>query len=495
MNDSSQLAKVLVVDDEETMRFTLKTFLCDAGFDVAVAPDATSAGIAFMENDFQVALVDRILARGEDGVDVIRRLRHTNPFCETILLTAHPTFESAASTLKTGAFDYLVKPVTRDIVCKAVQEAALAAAKKRSERTGLSLFQAIAKTAPIPIAVFDEDGNMELANTAFYKAYGLEKASLLDSGDGFADEADIEKNRAEFQALISGDCSEFQRETRRKTRDGVVHMVTQHMFACGCYPSLPTRQIVVMDQDITDMRHIENRLLHADRLTTLGKISGSMMHEIKNSLQAVAGYAQLALVKDPVKSSAEPEMCKIIDAAKGVNEMCDLVKSMIRRDDIEFSLVNAHDALEKALTTLIKAGALRDTSIHRHYCGQNIIIHGNALLLQQVFINLIMNAAHAMENRQKKTLYVGISCESAKQMADIFVRDTGCGIPKEQRSKIFEPFYSTYLHKGGTGLGLSIVKQIVELHFGSINVASVVDRGSVFTVSLPLADQKNVQNE
>jgi signal transduction histidine kinase len=259
------------------------------------------------------------------------------------------------------------------------------------------------------------------------------------------------------------------------------------MFACSGSTSLPSKHIVVMDQDITDIRNLQNRLLHADRLTTLGKISASLMHEIKNSLQAVAGYAELALVKEQVKNSAEPEMCKIIDAANGVDEMCDLLKSMIRRDDIKFSSVDPRDVIEKAITVLSKAGAIRNVPTLRRYCTQKAILHGNALLLQQVFINLIINAAHAMENIQKKSLHVGIACDSAKHEASLFVRDTGCGIPKELRSKIFEPFYSTYLHKGGTGLGLSIVKQIVELHRGTISVASVVGRGSMFTVTLPLS--------
>jgi len=217
-------------------------------------------------------------------------------------------------------------------------------------------------------------------------------------------------------------------------------------------------------------------------------ISPHLLHEIKNSLQAVAGYAELALVKEQVKNSAEPEMRKIIGAANGVDEMCDVLKSMIRRDDIKFSSVDPCDVIEKAIAILSKAGALRNTCIHRRYSGQKVIIHGNVLLLQQIFINLIINAAHAMENIQKKSLYVGIACDSTKNAASLFVRDTGCGIPKELRSKIFEPFYSTYLHKGGTGLGLSIVKQIVELHRGTISVASVVGRGSMFTVTLPLSD-------
>jgi DNA-binding NtrC family response regulator len=134
MEETLQVPRVLVVDDDETMRFTLKTFLNDAGFEVTLKPDGDSVAAMPAGNDFEVALVDRILPNGQDGVDVIRRLKNLNPLCETILITAYPTFESAADTFRNGLFDYLVKPVTRDAVCSTVRKAAEASLQKRRQQ-------------------------------------------------------------------------------------------------------------------------------------------------------------------------------------------------------------------------------------------------------------------------------------------------------------------------------------------------------------------------
>jgi len=476
--------RVLVVDDEENMRFTLKSFLNDAGFDVAVASDGEGAEALLATQEFHVALVDRMLSNGQDGVDVIKRLKQLNPFCEAILITAYPTFESATETLRCGSFDYLVKPVRRECVCKAVQNAAWASSQKRDEKSGLFLLQSISQVIPVPFAVFNESGRLLIANAAFQSTYTREELNLFDESGKFIPEAEREAIRADFTKLMAGDATETQRETRRLTKGGEFRDVREHLFSCKAHPLMPAH-VVAIYEDLCELKNLEKRLLHADRLTTLGKMSAGMMHEIKNSLQAVSGYAQLALVKEPVRCAAETELSKIVDAARGMDDLCELIKKMVRLDDIEFCDLEPREALERALAVLEQTNALRLVSVQRRYFRQRVTIRGNFLLLQQVFINCIMNAVHAMEECEKKTLNVSTDYDPEKKMASISIRDAGCGIPREVRERIFEPFYSTYQHKGGTGLGLSIVSQIVRQHSGSIKVASVVGRGTVFTVQLP----------
>lgn len=486
MNQHAPGPRVLVVDDEENMRFTLKSFLNDAGFDVCVAPDGAAAQALLKAQEFDVALVDRILPNGQDGVDVIRRLKQANPYCEAILVTAYPTFESATDVLRCGAFDYLVKPVRRETVCTAVQDAAWAGSQKRDERSGLVLLQSISQVIPVPFAVFDETGRLLIANAAFQCTYTRQELNIFDDAETFIPEPDREATRDDFRTLFAGEAAELQRETTRVTHDGGFRQVRQYLFSCKPHPLMPAH-VVAMYEDLSELRNLEKRLLHAERLTTLGKISASVMHEIKNSLQAVSGYAQLALVKEPVKSAAEPELSKIVDASRSIDDLCELIKKMVRLDDIEFTGLEPRDALEKALAVLEQSGALRTVTVQRHYGRHRVTVQGNLLLLQQVFINLIINAVHAMEEGASKVLAVGTEYLPEKRLVAVCIRDSGCGISREQRQRIFEPFYSTYQHKGGCGLGLSIVSQIIRQHSGTIDVASVVGRGTLFIVHLPVS--------
>jgi len=125
--------RVLIIDDEESMRTTLKRFLAAEGCDVTLATGSGDALAIISANDFDVAVVDRILPQSKSGVHVIKEIKSLQPFCQTILISGFPSFESAADTLRDGTFAYLVKPFERDTICQVVREAALQSRSKREE--------------------------------------------------------------------------------------------------------------------------------------------------------------------------------------------------------------------------------------------------------------------------------------------------------------------------------------------------------------------------
>jgi DNA-binding NtrC family response regulator len=115
--------QVLVVDDEKSIRLTLKEFLEDEGFLVTTATGFAEAKQSLAAWDFEVAVIDRILSNGYGGLDLIKHINEVKPLCQTILITAYPTIESAQVCLKYGACDCLVKPVARGDICRAVRDA------------------------------------------------------------------------------------------------------------------------------------------------------------------------------------------------------------------------------------------------------------------------------------------------------------------------------------------------------------------------------------
>ena len=132
MDKETGKSLVLVVDDEKSIRVTLKEFLEDEGFMVTTA-DCFDQAMGMLESsDYDVAVIDRILSNGHSGIEIIEHISTAKPLCQTILITAYPTFESAQVSLRSGACDYLVKPVARDEICRAVKAAAQTSLKRKN---------------------------------------------------------------------------------------------------------------------------------------------------------------------------------------------------------------------------------------------------------------------------------------------------------------------------------------------------------------------------
>jgi DNA-binding NtrC family response regulator len=131
----SDKSKVLVVDDEKSIRITLKEFLEDEGFLVTTADCFAEALRVLKACDFDVAVIDRVLSNGHSGLDIIEHMYTAYPLCKTILITAYPTIESAQVCLKYGSTDCFVKPVSRDDICSAVKTASHASLQKRREKS------------------------------------------------------------------------------------------------------------------------------------------------------------------------------------------------------------------------------------------------------------------------------------------------------------------------------------------------------------------------
>ena len=125
------MARILVVDDEESIRFSFQKFLSNAGHEITVAENIIDARAILSDNEFDVAVIDRILKDGQNGLDLVKHIREVNPFCEPILISAYPNFRSAAETLQYETFAYLTKPVKQEEICRVVEEAACKNKKKK----------------------------------------------------------------------------------------------------------------------------------------------------------------------------------------------------------------------------------------------------------------------------------------------------------------------------------------------------------------------------
>lgn len=222
----------------------------------------------------------------------------------------------------------------------------------------------------------------------------------------------------------------------------------------------------------------DENLRRLDRLANLGTLSAGIAHEIRNSLTAVKTFVELALEK-----SDDKELATTVE--KELKRIDTMVSQMLRfaapRPHM-FSKIRIHDVLETSLRLLQHQINGKLISLKREFTPASDTIHGDDSQLQQVFMNLLLNAIEAMG--PNGALLVRTEVDHGKRIFRIHIQDNGAGISKENRAHLFEPFFTT--KKNGTGLGLAISQRITHEHHGKIEMKSESGQGSTFTVSLPV---------
>ena len=241
--------------------------------------------------------------------------------------------------------------------------------------------------------------------------------------------------------------------------------------------------IVVVGRDLTERRKFEARLLQSQKLAALGVLAGGIAHEIRNPL-AISSSAAQFLLEDPGDPEFRRECAEKVQA--GIQRASVIIENLLRfarpggRTDKE--LVDLVSVVQDAAALAANQAKLQQVKMAVDLPDEPVRVNGVRSMLQQVFVNLILNAVNAMP--EGGLLQLGL--ERAGNQVQVRITDTGHGIPAAEMGDIFDPFYTTRPVGQGTGLGLSICYSIVKQHLGVIEVETVEGQGSVFTVRLPL---------
>ena len=233
---------------------------------------------------------------------------------------------------------------------------------------------------------------------------------------------------------------------------------------------------------------LTQQLRQAQRLTAMSELVSTTTHEFNNVLMTIINYAKLGL-RHRDDATRDKALEKILAAGNRAARITNSVLGMARNRPEGFEATNLASLLEDTLVLLEREMSKYRVSIDRQFAEiPPALVNGNQL--QQVVLNLLINARQAMPNGG--TLVLRLGYDAANAMVELTIRDSGCGIPAEKLPRIFEPFFTTKqgpdaTGKGGTGLGLSMCRDIIEAHHGRIRVESTVGKGTAFTLWLPAA--------
>ncbi len=261
------------------------------------------------------------------------------------------------------------------------------------------------------------------------------------------------------------------------------------IFSMHFYPiSVPAgseRMFLEFFQDITAQKRLQQELIQSEKLAGIGTLASGIAHEINNPLYGIIGTAEIMLEEGKNSKNFKEYTKDIIDYAQNAAEIIRDLTNYSRTEEKSAERINIIDVMETSLK-LAKRGMNFDEIRVRKVYDELPLIEASLNELQQVFLNLLINAVQAMKGKGLLT----IATRQTERNALISISDTGSGIERKNIEAIFNPFFTTKEPGKGTGLGLSIVYQIVYNMGGRINVESAMGKGTTFSVVLPISKEE-----
>jgi len=243
--------------------------------------------------------------------------------------------------------------------------------------------------------------------------------------------------------------------------------------------------VIELVKDISQRKKLEEQLLSSERLASMGEIAATIAHEINNPIGIILGFAQ-DLLLEATPESKQYKILKIMEeeadrCGRVVKGLLDLARPVAPL----FSPVRVEEVLEKSLSLLGPKFSKGRIAVKEKIASSLPLVNADHLQIQQVFVNVLLNAIESMQNGGEITLSVSLdNSQEEKKYIRVEISDTGIGISNEDISRVFHPFFSRGKKKG-TGLGLSISKRIVESHGGTIELKSVLKEGTTCLIRLP----------
>ena len=385
-----------------------------------------------------------------------------------------------------------------DLFASAIVRKQSAEELERSEALGDAVLASLAAQ----VAVLDRGGTIVLVNPA-WEASGHDPASPLPrlaAGESYLEACRASAQRGEetaqhalagLQSVLAGTASTFAMEyVEAAGQEEVWYQMTvetMKRLEGGAVVSL--RNITARKRAELKAEHRRQELAHVARVSTMGELAASLAHELNQPLSGVLTNAQTALrflaVDPPNLDEVREILNDIVDDDRRAGEVIRRLRAMLQTGQIEPVALSLNVAVAEVERLLASDAILRNASIELSLAPDLPPVLGDRIQLQQVLLNLVVNAMDAMRGVAAEERRVTIRTELADAAtAQVTVADRGTGIAEEKLGQVFQPFFST--KSEGMGMGLSIARTIVEAHGGTLIAANNPDRGATFILTLPV---------
>ncbi len=503
-------SKILVTDDEIRFCESIRVFLTMQGFDVKVAHSVDESVVLAENNKFDLFLVDKQMP-DKDGFVFMDYAISNFPDVPFIMMTGRASVDSAILALKKGAYDYLKKPFKYEELVNTVNNAIEQKKLKTENRKITSMFRMAQKkysdiihNSPDLFFMLDQKFYLTFVNKTFETTLGYPSEIILNKPImDLVYEADRKKlhfflndrrsknsRRADLGTEIRMECKNDGSDDKK-----LVHLEikkSSFSFSNGSGNHQDNPELCIVGRDISYRKEFEKQLIYSQKMEAVGVLAGGIAHNFNNLLMNIQGQA--TIMKMEIDKN-HPCYEKFNAIERHINRGSNIARQLLnfaRGGDYNTKPINMNYAIKDTLELF--SISKKNIDIQLDLAKDLWPVAVDVSQMEQVFLNLLMNAHHAMpkggdifiksenivlDNKQADNL----NCVSGKYIK-LTVKDTGCGIEKNIQKKIFDPFFTTKNRNKGTGLGLSSAYGIIKKHHGKILVASEPGHGAIFTIYL-----------
>ncbi|APV44490.1 PAS domain S-box-containing protein [Dehalogenimonas formicexedens] len=337
-----------------------------------------------------------------------------------------------------------------------------------------------------PISIQDNNYRFVRVNRAFGRAYGMEPADLV----GKKCYEIIHKTAAPPADCPHREIMKAPRPMTEEYYDPVKEMHLEISMAPIISGNGEMAGVVQITKDVTERKKLESHLIVTDRLASLGEMAAGIAHEINNPLTGMIGFTDMLLESDL------PEVVKgdIKLVAEGSARVAEIVKRMLtfaRQTQPVRTRIDINEIINSTLALQTYSLQISNIEIIKRLDPGLPWLVVDPGQMQQVFLNLIINAHYAMKKAHNRGILT-IGTERTGETVRITVSDDGPGIPPEIMTKLFQPFFTTKAPGEGTGLGLALARSIILEHAGTLNVKSEPGEGATFVIELPIIAKEDL---
>ncbi len=525
--------RILIMEDDVGQARLAQRALQRAGYEVEVAHDGASGLAAFQANAFDLLIVDHQMPE-KDGIEVLHMLVAWNALSPTIMVTGSGDEAVAVEAMKLGAGDYIVKDVDGNyltllptVIERLLDQKQLVDEKQKAEDTLHQTLQeledrvaartadlqrtneqlrteiaermrveealrqsearnrSIVETAVDGIITIDEQGTVESFNPAAERIFGYHAGAVLGQNITILMPSPYQEEHDDYlnHYLHTGERKiiGIGREVIGKRQDGTTFPMD---LAVG-ETHIGTRRIFTgIVRNITDRKQAAQEMQRADRLSLVGQLASGLAHEIGTPLNVISGNAEL-LHMDLKAQNLDTEILEaIIRQTDRITGLVQQLLTFARAKNEVMGPFSIHDPLSHALRLLESRLSREGIATILDVPDDLPLLWGAADQVEQVFLNVLVNAWHAMPEGGTVTIKAH---ELDNAQVRVTFRDTGSGMTAEAIAKAFDPFFSTKGDKG-TGLGLAICKQIMDNHQGNLKLESTTGAGATVIIDFKQAD-------
>jgi len=508
--------RIVLIDDEEDIREVMAITLRDAGYNVETAADGAT-GLKLCEDNFPQIVITDIRMPGIDGLQVLAAAKQKYPDIEVIVATAFGEMDLAIRALQLDASDFITKPISDEALYLALKRAKerynsrkqlkdyTTLLEKENAETSQELIKSIAfqrnllESSMDGILGCDDTDTVVIYNRSMEQMLGYQKEEVLHkmTFEQFFPAGGL----SHFKKGLSGNACGgknrlilFEMTLIAKSgREIPVQVSASLMFDQGRENGL-----VCFFRDLGEIRKLERevsdqaRILHQDKMMSLGRLAASVVHEINNPLSGILNYLRLMsriLHYDSISEERKEKFKRYLELVENETHRCSQIVSGLlsfsRISPPSLGQVRIDELLQRCILLCQHKLELNNILLESSAQPNQPTVTGDFNQLQQCVINLIFNAIDAMPDGG--TLVLNSRYDPDRDVMIIRVKDSGCGIPKEDLAHIFEPFYTTKKEGYGVGLGLSTVYGIMARHNGSVHVESRPGEGTAVMLELPVS--------